>query len=129
MSRSARSGQVVLALISVMCVLVALSVNFVDDPFAHDARVLISSFGVGMGVLALANAVLGLSAGSRSAWVSLWVLPVFFAWHVAALGTVVPDGVLLVVSVLALLATRPKPSVRPEVASPATPAGAGSGTL
>jgi hypothetical protein len=108
MSRLARTGQVLLALISAMSMLIAVSVNFVEDPFPHDARVLISSFGVGMGLLALVNSVLGLRSGSTSAWLSLWVLPVFFAWHVVALGTYLPDGVLLVVSLLALVATRPR---------------------
>jgi hypothetical protein len=34
-------------------------------------------------------------------------MPVFFAAHVALLGTWIPDGVLLVLSVVALAVTRP----------------------
>ncbi len=108
MNVAARIGQIVLAVISVMCMLIAISVFFVEDPFHHDARVLIGSFGVGMGAFALINvARLG---GDRWAWASLWVLPAFFVWHVIALGTVVPDGVLAVVSAVCLGATRPRRS-------------------
>jgi hypothetical protein len=34
-------------------------------------------------------------------------MPAFFAAHVASLGTWIPDGVLLVLSVVALAVTRP----------------------
>ena len=121
MSVSARIGQGVLALIAVMAALIAVSVFFVEDPFPHDAQVLIASNGVGMGVLLLLAATAGLNAGSRWAWASLWVLPGFLGWHIVALGTVLPDAILLALAVAALAVTRPG-RVEPE----SRPAGAGS---
>lgn len=108
MSVPARIGQSVLALIATMAALIAVSVFFVEDPFPRDAQVLVASNGVGMGVLLLAAATFGLNSGSRWAWAALWVLPAFLGWHIAALGTVVPDAVLLVVAVAALVVTRPR---------------------
>ena len=107
MKLSARIGQGILVLISAMSLVIATSVFFVEDPFPHDAQVLIASFGVGMGLLLIALAVFGLNRNQSWAWAALWTLPLFFAWHVLALGTIVPDGVLMVVSGIALLLTRP----------------------
>ena len=125
MSRSGRFGQVVLALLGVVCVLVAVSVWFVPEAerFERDALVLVSTFGAGMGVMAVVLAVLGLTPGERGAWLALWVLPVFFAAHLALLGTWLPDAPFLVLSVAALAATRPGPRA-PRPAVPSVPAGA-----
>lgn len=108
MSRSGRVGQVVLTVCGVLCALIAMSVWFVpeEERFERDALALISTFGVGMGILVVAGA-LALARGSSTAWAALWVLPAFFASHVALLGTWIPDGVLFVLSVAALLLTRP----------------------
>lgn len=108
MSRAARTGQVVLVLISLMSTLIAVSVYFVEDPFPADAQLLIASFGAGMGALTFACAAFGLDGVQRWPWLALWVLPVFFVWHVVVLGTVVPDAVLAVVSAAALVASRPR---------------------
>lgn len=71
-----------------------LSVNFVEDPFPSDARVLITSFAFGMTFLgAVAIHAVHVHA-SRSAWLGLWAYPIFFVWHVVALGTYLPDAVL-----------------------------------
>jgi hypothetical protein len=119
MSTTARIGQGLLVVMSLMSMVISISVFFVEDPFAHDAQVLIASFGVGMGVLTLVLAVAGLSSGQRWPWLALWVMPVFFASHVVGLGTVVPDGVLLVLSAAALVATRPRTSAAEPTPSPA----------
>ncbi len=107
MSRSARVGQAVLVLFGVLCTVIALSVFFVPDPFEPDAQALIGTFGAGMGLLVLMLATLGLASGQRWPWLALWLLPAFFLSHVALIGTVLPDGVFAVISVVALLATRP----------------------
>jgi hypothetical protein len=108
MSRSARTGQLVLVVLGLLCAVIALSVFFVPDTFEDDALALISTYGVGMGLLVVALATAGLNAGSRWAWGALWVLPAFFVAHVGLLGTWLPDGVLVVVSATALLLTRPR---------------------
>jgi hypothetical protein len=98
----------VLVLLGVLCAVIAVSVFGAPDPFEDDALALISTYGVGMGVLVVVLATAGLNAGSRWAWAALWVLPVFFVAHVGLLGTWLPDGVLLVVSCGALLLARPR---------------------
>lgn len=108
MSAAARAGQVVLVVSGLLCILFSASTMFVtEDPFPEDANALIASFGVGMGVLVIVLATVGLAAGQRWAWLALWVVPAFFVSHVALLGTWVPDGVLAALSVAALAATRP----------------------
>jgi hypothetical protein len=92
---------VVLALSAV----VAISTMFVPDPFEPDATVLIASFGTLAAVLGLA-AVWG-SSGSRVVRVALWAIPLFFIWHVAALGTWIPDAVLAVLSGIGILLLAP----------------------
>jgi hypothetical protein len=94
--------------LGLLCAVIALSVFFVPDTFEDDALALISTYGVGMGLLVVALATAGLNAGSRWAWAALWVLPAFFVAHVGLLGTWLPDGVLVVVSATALLLTRPR---------------------
>lgn len=84
-----------------------LSIWFVPDPFPTGALVIISSFAVGMSVLAVTITLTALRDGARWAWLALWVYPAFFLYHVAALGTVVPDLVLAVIAAGALLGLRP----------------------
>jgi hypothetical protein len=79
-----------------------------DDPFDSDAKALISTFGIGMAVLTAVIALIPFRAGQRWAWAVLWVWPVFFVAHVVALGTVVPDGILAVISTVALVVSRPR---------------------
>jgi hypothetical protein len=123
MSRPARVGQVVLALLGVLCAVIAVSVYApMEDPFEPDAQALVATFGVGFGALVVVLATAGLGSRQAWAWGALWVLPVFLASHVLLLGTVLPDGVLMVVAVAALAATRPRERV---YESPST-AGAGS---
>lgn len=85
-----------------------LSVNFVDDPFEHDALVLITSFAAGMTLLAGVALFALVQHGSRSAWIGLLAYPIFFVWHVIALGTYVPDAVLAVVAGIGLAVGWPR---------------------
>ena len=87
----------------IACALVALSTMFVDDPFEPSAVVLIASFGTLAAALGLA-AVWG-GVRSRIVRLGLWALPLFFVWHVAALGTWVPDAVLAVVAASGVVLT------------------------
>jgi magnesium-transporting ATPase (P-type) len=98
----------VLAAVAVLAGVIAMSVNApMEDPFERDARVLITTFGVGMAVLAAVVALVPFRHGEPWAWWVLWAWPVFFVAHVVALGTVVPDAVLAVMTAAALLAGRP----------------------
>jgi hypothetical protein len=106
MSLIPRVGQVVLALLGALCAVISLSVFAAPDPFERDAQVLIASFGTGMGLLVTALAIAGLGSASRWAWFALCLLPLFFASHVLAFGTALPDGIFLLVSVAALAVTR-----------------------
>ena len=107
MSATARAGQALLALFGLMCIVFSASVYAAEDPFPSDANALIATWGVGMGVLIIVLATAGLRSGQMWPWLALWVMPAFFAAHVALLGTWIPDGVLLALSVVALAATRP----------------------
>ena len=99
----------VLALVSVVSAVISVSVNApMEDQFEHDARVLITSFGLGMAVLSLAVVLGPFRRGERWAWAALWVWPAFMVSHVVTLGTLVPDGVFAVLSAGALLAARPR---------------------
>jgi hypothetical protein len=108
MSAPARAGQALLALFGLLCVVFSASVYAAEDPFPSDANALIATWGVGMGVLVIVLATAGLRSGHRWPWLALWVMPAFFAAHVALLGTWIPDGVLLVLSVVALAVTKPR---------------------
>lgn len=79
-----------------------------DTAFPDDAKALIASAGVGLGIVVILLATVGINSGERWAWLALWVLPAFFVAHVALLGTWIPDGVLAVLSVIALVVTRPR---------------------
>lgn len=107
MSATARAGQALLALFGLLCVVFSSSVYAADDPFPSDANALIATWGAGMGVLVMVLATAGLSSAQRWPWLALWVIPAFLAAHVALLGTWIPDGVLLALSVVALAVTRP----------------------
>ena len=91
-----RVGQALLTAVFVACALVSLSTMFVDDPFEPAAVVLIASFGC----LAAALGLVAVWGGVRSRIVraGLWALPLFFVWHIAALGTWIPDAVLAVIA-------------------------------
>ncbi|HWG93714.1 MAG TPA: hypothetical protein VNU66_05765 [Mycobacteriales bacterium] len=78
------------------------------EAFDSDANALIATGGAALGVLVIALATAGISSGERWAWLALWVLPAFFLGHAVLLGTWVPDGVFALLSVLALVATRPR---------------------
>lgn len=97
-----------------------LSINFAEDPFPFDARVLITSFAAGMTLLA-AVALFALEKyDSRSAWVGLLAYPIFFVWHVIALGTYIPDAVLAALSLVALGAAWPWGQVKQAAPTPAS---------
>lgn len=110
MTATQRAGQVFLAIFGLMTIVIYSSVYAVTGgaPFPDDAKALIATGGAALGVLVVALATAGISSGERWAWLALWVLPVFFVAHAVLLGTWIPDGVFAVVSVAALLATRPR---------------------
>ncbi len=108
MSRSFRTGQVLLAVLGLLCTLIAISVFFVPDPFEPDAQALIGTFGTGMGLMVVALATVGLGSRQTWPWLVLWALPAFFASHVALLGTLAPDGVFALIAAGALVLTRPR---------------------
>jgi len=111
--QSIRSGRrtaswIVLTAMAVFATVIGVSVLFVtDDPFPRDAGVLIASFAVLGGVLALAVVLGPYRRGERWAWNTLWIYPAFLVSHVVALGTVIPDAVLAVIVAIALILGRP----------------------
>ena len=96
-----RVGQALLTAVFTLCALIALSTVFVKDPFEAAAVVLVASFGTLAAVLGIA-AVWG-GSGSRAIRWALWALPLFFVWHVAALGTWLPDAILGVISAIGVV--------------------------
>jgi hypothetical protein len=124
MSATARTGQAFLVLFGLINIVFSVSVYFTSDteaPFPDDAKALIATWGTAMGVLVIVLATAGLRSGQAWAWSALWTAPAFLVAHVALLGTWVPDGVLAVLTVLALAATRP--SERTRAAQVPMPAG------
>ena len=120
MSRSARAGQTVLALLGVLSGVIAASVYFVPDPYSPDASALIATFGIAYGAFVVVLATAGLSRHPGLAWPALWVVPAFFVSHVVLLGTWLPDALFFLVACGALAATaatRPTPLGRPISAS------------
>ena len=94
-----------------LMMIVFLSSVYADrsaERFPDDANALIATAGVTLGILVIALATVGISSGERWAWMALWVLPAFFLSHCLLLGTWIPDGVLAVLSVVALVVTRPR---------------------
>lgn len=96
-----RVGQGLLTAMLVICGLVAISSAFADDPFPAAAVTLIASFGSLAAVIGIAAVWGGMR--SRTVRVALWALPLFFAWHVAVLGTWIPDAAFAVVSGVGIL--------------------------
>ncbi|WP_400993629.1 hypothetical protein [Agromyces sp. GXQ0307] len=93
-----RIGQGILIALFALSGVFALSTMFADDPFPASATVLIASFGALAAALGIATVIGGLR--SRVVRAGLWSLPLFFAWHVAALGTWLPDAAFAVVAVV-----------------------------
>lgn len=127
-----KTAIVVLVIMGLLTFVFGVSTIFVDEPlvdsltgeaeafqgqieaFEHDANVLIATFAPGMAVFGWAITLTALRRGERWAWLVMWYYPVFFVLHVLALGTVVPDLPLAVLSALALLALAPRAwSTRP----------------
>ncbi|MFB9957372.1 hypothetical protein [Agromyces bracchium] len=107
-----RIGQGVLIALFALSGVIALSTLFADDPFPAPATVLIASFGALASVLGITAAIGGLD--SRVVRAGLWALPLFFVWHVAALGTWVPDAAFAVIAAVGVaLASAPRPRRRP----------------
>jgi hypothetical protein len=79
-----------------------------ETRFPDDANGLIASSGVALGILVIALATAGVNSGERWAWLTLWVLPAFFLAHCILLGTWIPDAIFTVLSVVALILTRPR---------------------
>lgn len=87
--------------VGLVLALVSVSTLFVDG-FDRDNDTLIASFGVGMGLMTIALAAFPLRRGERWAAAVLLYVPVFFVWHIAVLGTWLPDGVFLALSLAGL---------------------------
>lgn len=66
------------------------------------------SFVLGMVVFGLAIILIPLRRGERWAWYVLWYYPVFFTLHVIAFGTLIPDGLFILISAVSLLLCYPK---------------------
>ncbi len=117
MTALARAGQVFLVLFGLISIVFSASVYAAtDEPFPDDANHLIATWGVGFGLLVIVLATVGLASRRTWAWAALWVVPAFLATHVVLLGTWLPDGVLLVLAALALIATKPISRVYTSVA-------------
>lgn len=112
-------AQVVLTLLFALSAIIAISTIFVPDSFEPAAVVLIGSFGC------LAS-VLGISAtwtapDSSCSRLALWALPLFFVWHIAALGTWMPDAALGAVAAVCILLLTPSPERARHGRSDSTP--------
>lgn len=124
MSTSVRLGQAVLVTHGLVFAIISLSVWFAPDPFERDATFLISSFGVTSAFLLITLAVWGIASRARWAWMTLWVLPVFYLWLVVANGT--PAHLAFAaIAVGALWVTRP-PRVRYQSPARSSSVGASS---
>ena len=106
------AAQAVLIVLGVLTAVFAVGALTTSDT-PHDDRILIATFGAGMGLFTVAL-TLAAVRGDQRAWWFLWYLPVFLALHVALLGTWVPDGVLFVLAAAALPAVRPPAGARVE---------------
>jgi predicted Co/Zn/Cd cation transporter (cation efflux family) len=105
-----RAAQTLLAGLGLLMVVFLASVYAAaeGDTVPDDAKALIASAGVGLGLLVIVLATAGVSSGERWAWLALWVVPAFMLSHCLLLGTWLPDGIFLVLSVVALVVTRPR---------------------
>lgn len=66
------------------------------------------SFVLGMIVFGMAIILIPLRRGERWAWYVLWYYPIFFALHVIAFGTIIPDGLFILISAASLLVSFPR---------------------
>lgn len=57
----------------------------------------------GMIIFGLAVLFGGFRKGERWAWYAMWYYPVFFVLHIIAFGTVMPDAIFLLLSLLGLI--------------------------
>lgn len=89
-----------------------ISVWFEITAAERDSVVMISTFAIAFTVMAFIITVTGFRRGERWAWLALWVYPAFFVSHVVLLGVVIPDLILAVLLVAALLMARPDPALR-----------------
>lgn len=110
MTGTQRAAQVLMVIFGLLTIVFYSSVYAAtgDDAFSDDANALIATGGAALGVLVIALATAGINSGERWAWLALWVLPAFFLGHAVLLGTWVPDGVFAVLSITALIVTRPR---------------------
>ena len=95
----------------IIVILASVYADTSETRFPDSANALIASAGVALGTLVIALATAGVSSGERWAWLSLWVLPGFFLSHCLILGTWIPDGLFMALSVVALAVTRPRYAV------------------
>jgi len=93
------------AMVAVGVVTLLVGAGSAFEPGNSDDQVLIATFGAGMGLFAIALALIAFGDRNRLAWAALWYYPVFFAVHIAAFGTWVPDLPLLIIAAAALLAS------------------------
>ena len=109
-----RASQVLIVIFGLLTIVFYASVYADTGPntLPGDAKALIATGGVALGVLVIALASAGISVGERWAWQALWVLPAFFVAHAVLLGTWIPDGVFAVLSAVALVLTRPRYTAR-----------------
>ncbi len=91
-----RIGQGVLIALFGLAGVIAMSTLVEEDPFPSSATVLIASFGALAAVLGITAVIGGID--SRVVRAGLWALPLFFVWHVAALGTWIPDAAFAVLA-------------------------------
>lgn len=100
------SARFVLVAAGLLSIVFGASTAFVGD--GSDEALLAATFGPGMGVLTVAAGwVVTSPRSSRVLWVALCYLPVFFALHLAAFGTWLPDLPLLLATALALAVSAP----------------------
>lgn len=108
MSKARNSGSLKwarVAMVAVGVVTLLVGAGSAFEPGNSDDQVLIATFGAGMGLFAIALALIAFGDRNRLAWAVLWYYPVFFAVHIAVFGTWVPDLPLLVIAAAALLAS------------------------
>ena len=66
------------------------------------------SFVLGMVVFGISLILIPFRRGERWAWWVLWYYPVFFTLHVIAFGTLVPDGLFVLISAASLIFAYPR---------------------
>lgn len=106
-----RLSWLILAIVGALAGVIALSTLFVDG-YTPDTDTLIASFGIGFAITTVAIASTAFRRGERWAWIALAFWPIFFGWHVIALGTWIPDAILLALTVIALGIAAPRAFAR-----------------